>query len=375
MKKGVFFLILSITLGIIGFQTACSPTKVVVNKYNLKDTTLRPDGMTYFLPKKCLLITLTLDVYRSIKIKEYKDNLKPKEYIPEDVFATISKPIEVEEMLIPDNSEAFVIRFQNKGSSSNNLNTTINFDTQGMISTINTESTGVGAELLSATFNTAISFARFGNPVSALKGLDFSSRGGEDIPFRVLNAIDSSSHTFKRVVELSARQERVTIRCRDLIPEVTSGGPSIIITLDKNQKENPVIFKNTYFGNKNNEVNGLIYRTAIPVHTTIEVKNDLNITQIRQHPGYIAFDKFVLFPQFGPYSIAPVEIKGGRYQKNSIEFTPLTGALVSYTADKKSNKAENLRSLSKDIETLKQGIDNLKEEQKAKKKPKEDGNE
>lgn len=341
---------------------SCSPTKIMVSKYSPRDSTDRPQGMVYLLPKKYLSLTITYDIYRKIKIKEYKNNIRPTEYTLEETYAGITQPIAVEEELLPDPQEAFVVRFQNKGSSSNNLNATFNFDMNGMVSSVNTESTGVGAELLSATFSTALGFARFGNPVTALS--DIKIRGEIDAPeitYAITYAIDTARQTFKRLIEVVDRTQKINLRAREFVPEITTGGPIISITLDKNTQTPVINYKNTYFENPRREATGLVYRIAIPLRTTVEVKNDTDNKLLRTQNSFIAFDRPILYPQFGPYGIAPIDIKGGRYQQNSMEFHPVTGALKTYTSNKKSNKAENLRSLTKDLDNLKQNLQEMKE--------------
>jgi hypothetical protein len=357
MKKFKHYLPV-IFLAIFYALSSCSPTTISVSRYDAQKANqlLSNDqmSMVYFLPKKHLRLEVTYMIYSHIRILGYENKVSPDQFEILTQTALV-QGIKLKEEILPDAQNALLIQFENAGSSSNSLNVNIAIDEKGLLSSFNSVNEGKTAEFLGSVVEMGAGVARFGSTLTAAAA-GLSGRGDENgdspdenggSPTVIQYTIDTLTQTYSKLLEISSADTTIRLIGSDFMPELRDA-PEIRIKLHGEDlkafiAENPL-------KNSTQSIGGVLYRNALPIRTTIEIRGEDNtLIRDKSPKKSIVFDESILYPQFGPYGIAQIQIQGGGKQVTNIEFYT-TGGLKTYSVDKETRNEEKTNQWKKNLQ-------------------------
>lgn len=343
---------------LIGFIliTACAPTKVKTAYYNPNETRQLNNsnnmGLIYYLPKKYLRLEATFNIFYHTKTSAYSDNRKPTQYEIIDEYAIISN-VKLEEKILPDTDNAIFIRIDNAKQSGNDLDATVNISPEGFLTSIKTVSEGKVGQVLEGVVASANTLVRLGTSLATPNLNVLGGRGDEQGPNLFRYSVDSVMQTYSKLLEINDADTTIVLRPRDFAPSLRNA-PDIRVrimggSLKNKIPENPLKSKSNY-------VEGVLYRTATPIRTRVEIKgNDYVLSRTKVPSESVVVDEYILYPQFGAYGIAQLNINGSGRQQTDMTFYP-QGGLQVYSIDKKSKAEENAAQRNKVLQDLETGV-------------------
>jgi hypothetical protein len=386
MKRRAIYLslVLLMVLGPVG----CKPGLIT-------SSSAQYGGIPYFLPKKVLELKITYTVRQKVqKVSGYEQEVQSPEII-------IIKPIEVTPLVVADRRQTFYLIGKNvPGSAFFESSLSVNLGEGGNIESIGGEFKDKSLDVFQSILTAGIGIAK----IVALAGPD-----KVEIPLDLKETIDRMPGMYKAIAELISKPDpgaktkleelnsqlstlyelvkkyqennkesfketeyiykeivdpekltkdsnpdgKVTysmeIKPRGIIKDATSEVmPPVKLTLfitDEEFKSLTTDFK-TAMNTKEENPPGVVFRTVVPILAKITV----NANNAMVYNGYISF------PQFGKYSVIPIDSKRFTNLNTTLVFQSQSGALKEYKLVGGSS-AENLsKQLSKTVDSLQQAV-------------------
>ncbi|NJL14610.1 MAG: hypothetical protein HC913_17480, partial [Microscillaceae bacterium] len=310
----------------------CAPTKLAVSRIDPQENVSASRmGLVYFLPKKYLEVEVSFLLLNHVRILGYRDKSRPERYESVEQAALVQN-VRVAEKILPDVREAYWIRFDNARGASNNLETTFSLDEQGLLTALNISSEGKAGEFFSGVVEMGASVLRFGSTVAgAAAGLGIRGDEGTPAPDEVRYAIDSVVQTFTKLIAIDQPDTTITLRGRDFLPEVLEV-PSLVIRVMGSPVSATQLASS--LPSQGRSLPGIVYRSGFPIRTRIEVRGeDSPLIRNKGLQKQVLMDAPILYPQFGIYGLAQIQIQESGKQITGIEFQS-GGGISKYSLDR-----------------------------------------
>ena len=392
MKRRAIYLslVLLIVLGSVG----CKPGLIT-------SPSAQYGGIPYFLPKKVLELKITYTVRQKVqKVSGYEQEVRSP-----DIF--VIKPIEITPLIVADRRQTFYLIGKNvPGSAFFESSLSVNLGEGGNIESIGGEFKDKSLDVFQSILTAGIGIAK----IVALAGLDEFQMPSDlretvnKIPGMYkaigeliskpdpgaknkLEELNSQLSTLYELVKKYQENNKESIKETEYIykeivdPEIMLEKESIggIVRLSRTIRPGGIIIdakpqdmppvKLTLFitdeefkslttdftgfktaANAKEEIPpGVVSRTGVPILAEITVNAD----------NAMVYNGFISFPQFGKYSVIPIDSKRFTNLNTTLVFHSQSGALKEYKLVGGSS-AENLsKQLSKTVDSMQQAVSDL----------------